>query len=253
MSLAATAAVVAVVVSRGSGSPTHETPVRGHAGSACCAPAPGQTRLQAIQAYVRSHPQLARQLERRQQADARLASRSTPSSTGVRTLAAYTRVKDTVDVARLLRSVTEIIASQELLQTGGQGPVTVQEPIVGDPSRGMPSIYLVGYPSKLCMIIALKGAGGTCYVALGRARGALSVDDSIVDGERFVHGLVADDVASVTVSLAATADTPAATVHATVADNVFVAPLPHGGGADLGTVTLTVTRDNGSTVTVHDA
>jgi hypothetical protein len=129
----------------------------------------------------------------------------------------------------------------------GQTPSSIAEPIVGPPS-----VYLVTFkPNQLCVALALAGAAWECRVTLQQAGGSLSVAQAIVDGKRFVYGLAANDVNSIDVSSAATATSPSSSdVHAQLANNAFVAPLPYDGGFALGTVTVAVTRTDGSTATV---
>jgi hypothetical protein len=212
---------------------------------ACCSPAPGQTEQEAIQAFLKTHPVLAQLLKRHQHA----ASHNTPQSTGVRSLAAYTRDMHSVRASDLPASVKELIDGQRILNLG-EPPTSVQEPIVGATSSGTPSIYLIRYPNDLCVVIAIKGAAGSCYDALTQAGGSISIDDSIVDGKRFIHGLVANDVSAITVSLAATGNTPAASVSATIENNVYLAPITYN-GLRPGAVSISVTHTNGATTTIR--
>jgi hypothetical protein len=251
--VASLAAVAAVAIVRGNG--TTGTPaIHTHLsaavtdGSECCKP--GETPQQWFKAYLRSHPQTAKVIRRNQKLRQRAASRAMPGSTGVRTLLAYTRIVRPTSTTDLPASVSELIKNEETFLTVGEAPTSIQEPIIGSPAAETPSIYLVTYPDNLCMIIALKGAAGTCYVALRQAGGSISIDDSIVGGKRFIHGLVANDIKGLTVTLAATATGPAQTVPATIQNNAFIAPLSYGGGYDLSAATITITHADGTITTI---
>jgi hypothetical protein len=169
------------------------------------------------------------------------------SETDVRTLLAFGHAVN----ARTRRSLPPRMAGMlsTLVSRFRQPPSSIAEPIVGPPS-----VYLVTFkPNQLCVaLVALKGAVWECRVTLQQAGGSLSVGQAIVDGKRLVYGLAANDVRSISVSSAATATTPPSSdVQAQLANNAFVAPLPYDGGFALGTVTVTVTRTDGSTATVE--
>lgn len=219
-------------------------------GSACCSTTRADARVRAFRAFLKAHPLFRQRLEQRLQAWKRASSDNAAGTTGVRTLAAYTRVADEVSSDALPASVSELIGNEETFLTGGQSPTSIQEPIRGDTATGAPSIYLIRYSYNLCMIISLKGAAGSCYVVLRQARGAIAVDDSIVDGKRFIHGLVANNVKSVTVSLAPSANTPRTSVQATIENNMFLAPVPYTGGFALASATISVTRSDGTTSSI---
>lgn len=208
-------------------------------GEQCCRP--GESQLQWYRAYLQVHPATARLVRARQLAAEKASSRVTRKSTGIRSLVAYIRPARTSSFASLPASVSELVANQETFLTGGQTPVSIQEPIIGD-SDGGPSVYVVTYPSNMCVITALKGATASCYVALREGGGLLSTSYSVVDGKRFIDGLVGNDVSSVQVSAA---DTSAgSTTQAVISNNAFIARLPYRGG-HLGAVTLTVRRSGG--------
>ena len=61
-----------------------------------------------------------------------------------------------------------------------------------------------------------------------------------VDGRRFITGLAANDVNSITISVAASANTAATTEKATLENNVFLALLPYSGGFATSAATVTV-------------
>jgi hypothetical protein len=216
-------------------------------GSACCSSTRADARVTAFRAFLKAHPLFRQRMEQRLRAWKRASSDSAAGTTGVRTLAAYTRIADEVSRDALPPSVSELISNEETFLTGGQQPTSIQEPISGNSAAGEPSIYLIRYSYNLCMIISLKGAAGSCYVVLRQAKGSIALDDSIVDGKRFIHGLVADNVKSVTVSLTPSATKPSTSVQATIENNMFLAPVPYNGGFALGSATISVTRSDDTT------
>lgn len=217
----------------------------------CCASTRGESPSEAYKAFLKAHPQAAARIRQRQTDYARLASRSVPGSTGVRTLVAYTHVERPIDASSLPASVRELIGNQLIFVTGDAEPVGIEEPVKGDASAGTPSIYLVRYPNNLCVVISIKGAAAGCYAALRAGRGSISFDESIVDGKRYIHGLVANNVTSVAITLDSTSASPAATIHARIVNNVFIADLPYKGEFHLGALTITITHTNGAMVTLH--
>lgn len=141
--------------------------------------------------------------------------------TNVRSLRAFTHRLHARSASALPASVAEIVTQMDA------NPATGQEPI-----KGSPSIYIFKRDnSELCTVLVVMHAGGSCDSVLRDAGGSLRAQEAIVDGKMFVWGLAANDVAGVTVSLAATATTPGASERpASLANNTFVVALPYRGG-----------------------
>jgi len=103
---------------------------------------------------------------------------------------------------------------------------------------------------RACVSVAVVHTGTFCASTLPDAGGEAAPEIMIVDGKMFAVGLVANDVANVDVSLAATSKTPGTSspIAASVANNTFIAALPYGGGG-VGAVTVNVSRSDGAVST----
>jgi hypothetical protein len=165
------------------------------------------------------------------------------TETDVRTLLAFRRAVNERSNNSLPPTVHEVLA--RFASRNHESPTTIAEPITGPPS-----IYLITFkPNQLCEVVALSGAVWECRVTLRQAGGSLSVAQAIVDGQRFVYGLAANDVTSITVTSPASSTTAATSEQAQLANNAFVASLPYHGGFGLSGVTVTANRSDGSTGT----
>jgi hypothetical protein len=167
------------------------------------------------------------------------ARASSSPAVGVRSLVAYRKpTTATLSTASLPTSVTEVLSG-----LADETPIAIDEPIIGQADAGTPSLYLARFPNRLCAILAINGATGSCYSTLNRAASSIALTDAIVDGRRYVYGLTGNDVTAVDVS------TPsAATIHATIAPNVFIANLP---AQARGSVTVLVTRRDGTNTSLQ--
>ena len=81
-------------------------------------------------------------------------------------------------------------------------------------------VYAYAKDGKVCLVVSGQGGIGHCESQLRDAGGHVSVDLGVVDGEAFVMGLAADDVSSITVSVAGH-DYPAK-----LANSAYFAALP---------------------------
>ena len=166
------------------------------------------------------------------------------AATDVRTLYAFKRVVNARSA--LPRGMSETL--QRFGSRLGESPTSIAEPIIGPPS-----IYLVTFePNQICTgISSFTASAWGCGESLRQAGGSLLIRDVILRGRRFVYGLAANDVTSITIASEATPTNPGTSEQAQLANNAFVASLPYQGGLDLGAVAVTATRTDGSTATAN--
>lgn len=125
----------------------------------------------------------------------------------------------------------------DVVQQMGADPASAQHA-----ASGSASVYLFKRgDGDVCIVLAGTAASGSCDSSLREAGGSLRAEESIVDGQLYVWGLVRADVKSVTVTTGAgPALTPA------IVKGVFVANVNYTGGG-VSPITVTVNRADGST------